>query len=1198
MIIGHHRRMAGWASLITSLVPLVLPLAAQTASPAPSSGQNQEEDVLELSPFIVESTSDVGYMATSSLAGTRLRTDLKDLGTSISVLTREFLDDIAATDNMSALTFATNMEVGGVTGNFQDAPNTGSFALAAEENNRFNPNANTRVRGLVSADNTRNYFRTTVAWDGYNVGRIDILRGPNSILFGLGSPGGVVNATTDSANLNRDSGQVGLTTDEFGSFRSTGNFNKVLVKDQLGVRLAYLNEREKFQQDPAYDDEERWYITAKYRPSFLNRNDTNFDIAFDYERGEGSANRPRTAPPHDYITPWIEPVSTRPIQLPAGTNFMGFPNGVIPAYTEFINQAGVTFLANVGGTTTLPVGITGWADAFGPRLNVGSLAASDDFWRQGRVWVEGVRQANGTTYIGNPQTARRLFGYGNAFQDSMVQPLSAYLISQGHPLGSFFIPPQLTDPSIFDFYNKLIDGPNKEEWNDFDQFRAVLSNTFFRQRVGYELSFYREDVTRGQATYLPGGVILFVDTQLENIEGKPNPDFGRPFVQATTFGGNRIRETQIDGFRASAFAEYNFSEGQGDKAWWRRILGRQILNAALTEDTMFEDARNFQRHVLGPEFVAKSPSNPIFNNRTRVSVRAYLGDSLAGRTSLAGASIRSLDRYVIPAGGTINLRYFDTTWNAPASVNPATAWVNPLGQRWEQAANPANYVGWTNGNYTIKDALSGDAGDMNIATRDATLTRNKVESRIFSWQGHLLDGLLVGTLGWREDESSSETYRSTTNPEPYNNANLDPALYNLNEGNTAVVRNTLSVQSRNSSAVLHLNKLPRIGQRLPLNVSLSYNKGENFNPTSGRRDVNGEFMPAPQGSTEEFGLLLSTKDNRYSLRVFKFETGVLNTTSVQIPNANFRFSQFLTPDTVLDIEEGIMRQNYQALAVPPSWSIGAQETVHAPAWRQFEQAFAAAFPGFVPSWLSVGTYPPSNRQTAFSTAFTNTEDSVSKGWEVEFTANPTQQLRLTFNVSKTNAVRTNVPGASTRAVYEFIQSKMFNADGTPTAAALMRGADWQNETMADVWYEQNWIDYGVNQQLNGQPAPELVEWRANILANYTFTHGRLKGFGVGGAYRYEGPATIGFPYYFDENSTVTVDVANPHRRGSSGRADVWFRYRHKLFKDKVDWSIQLNIQNVFGDDELIPVRSNPDGTAANFRIQQGQSWRLSSTFSF
>ncbi len=1190
------RRLFACATAVT-LTLAAGPLAAQPVAPSTPSTPEPTEQTVTLNPFLVEGTEDVGYMATSTLAGTRLRTNLRDIGTAVSVLTPEFLADIGATDNQSALAYATGMEVGGLTGNFQNAPNTGSWGQTAETAQHFSPNANTRVRGLVSADNTRDYFRTNVAWDGYNVNRIDLLRGPNSILFGLGSPGGVVNASTDQANFNRDSGQIGFTFDEFGSIRATANYNKILVPRQLAVRIAALSDNEDFKQKPAYDDEDRVFVAGKYRPSFLNRRGTTFEVTVDYERGDGKSNRPRTAPPLDWLTGWIEPVTTNPIQLPAGSNFNGYADGVIPAYTLFANQDGVSFLENV--RRSFAPGIAVWADAFGARLNVNGANPADDLWRVGRVFSYGVRNPNGTTYTGNPQSSRNLFGYGNAFQDTPLQALNAYLVSQGHPFGNSFIPLQISDPSVFDFNNLLLDGPNKREWSDFDQLRAVLSNTFLNQKVGYELSFFREDSQRGQTTLLSDAARIFVDTQTEDIEGRSNPNFGRPYVQETTFGANRIVTSEIEGFRASAYLDHDFSRGEGERNWLRRIFGRQVLNAAYSEDTTKSDSRDFQRHVYGDDLLALAgPSIARFSNPNRVSIRYYLGDSLAGRSTVAGAGIGNLERMVIPSGGTIPLRYFDTTWNA--TVAPNAPWVNPLGQSWEQAANPANYVGWRQGNFTLIDALSGRQADLDLATRSASLTRNKVESRILSWQGYMFDRILVGTWGWREDESVSARYNAVPLPAPFNSANLAADVYTLD--NPATVRDRLKVRSTNSSVVFHLNRLPRIGDRLPVNVSLSYNKGENFNPTSGRRDVNGDFLPSPQGSTEEYGVLLSTKDDRFSLRVLKYETAVLNSTSVQIPNANFRFNQFLTlnpREMINDIESGDLRSDYLALATPPAWSIADQETIHGPAWRKFEQDFAAAFPGFVNAWLNEGTWAPMNRLASFATSFVNTEDNVSTGYEIELTANPSRQLRLTLNVSKSEAVRDNVPGESTRAVYEFIQKAMVNADGTPTAAGAMRsGYDWLNDTMADFWLEQNWVQYGVVQQLNGQPAPELVEWRANLLANYTFTDGALKGFGVGGAVRWESSSTIGFPYYFFENGTPVADIANGYKRDANERIDLWIRYRRPILKGKVDWSVQLNVGNAFSGDELIPVRANPDGTFANFRIQQGRSWRVSNTFSF
>ena len=52
---------------------------------------------IELSPFVVQENSDQGYYASQTLAGGRLRQDIKDIGSSIQVVTKEFMDDLAVT---------------------------------------------------------------------------------------------------------------------------------------------------------------------------------------------------------------------------------------------------------------------------------------------------------------------------------------------------------------------------------------------------------------------------------------------------------------------------------------------------------------------------------------------------------------------------------------------------------------------------------------------------------------------------------------------------------------------------------------------------------------------------------------------------------------------------------------------------------------------------------------------------------------------------------------------------------------------------------------------------------------------------------------------------------------------------------------------------------------------------------------------
>ena len=57
---------------------------------------NSDEEVVLLSPFSVSSEDDRGYQAASTLAGSRVRTDLRDVGGSVSVVSKEFLQDTRA----------------------------------------------------------------------------------------------------------------------------------------------------------------------------------------------------------------------------------------------------------------------------------------------------------------------------------------------------------------------------------------------------------------------------------------------------------------------------------------------------------------------------------------------------------------------------------------------------------------------------------------------------------------------------------------------------------------------------------------------------------------------------------------------------------------------------------------------------------------------------------------------------------------------------------------------------------------------------------------------------------------------------------------------------------------------------------------------------------------------------------------------
>ena len=195
------RKTKTWNTLRNILAALFLStgaadMAAQTQSTQANTPITppQPEQVVVLSPFVVNSEKDTGYQATSTLAGSRLNTSLKDLGASISIYTKDYLDDLGATSSTDLLIYATGMEAGGSGGNFSGESSAGTATVIGPES-RTNPQTSSRTRGLAAPSFTRGFFVSDIGFDTYNTERVTVNRGPNAILFGVGSAAGVVEST-------------------------------------------------------------------------------------------------------------------------------------------------------------------------------------------------------------------------------------------------------------------------------------------------------------------------------------------------------------------------------------------------------------------------------------------------------------------------------------------------------------------------------------------------------------------------------------------------------------------------------------------------------------------------------------------------------------------------------------------------------------------------------------------------------------------------------------------------------------------------------------------------------------------------------------------------------------------------------------------------------------------------------------------
>lgn len=184
-----------------------------------------------LSPFEVNSSKDVGYVATSSLAGGRTEMSLKQTAAAISVFTREFLDDIGGESLTSVAMWGLNMDP-------KMDPNTG---LQGEYTVNF--------RGLGNSFPSRNYFVWYVDSDSYVTERYEFARGPNSVLFGDGNVGGIQTTWTKRPIYNNRRRSVEGKVDSWGGWRTTFDVNES-PNQQLAVRVAGL-----YQDYPGWRDD-------------------------------------------------------------------------------------------------------------------------------------------------------------------------------------------------------------------------------------------------------------------------------------------------------------------------------------------------------------------------------------------------------------------------------------------------------------------------------------------------------------------------------------------------------------------------------------------------------------------------------------------------------------------------------------------------------------------------------------------------------------------------------------------------------------------------------------------------------------------------------------------------------------------------------------------------------------------------------
>lgn len=163
---------------------ITAPLFAQT-SPPPKPALATDE-VVELSAFTVSDSTADRYRAEDAVSAVRVRAPLIDTPSSISVITRAMMDDLAPTRVFDATRYIAGVQEGrGI--QFQDRMIIRGFETQG--------GARTVDNFLQSAD-ADNVDETVID-------RIEVAKGPNAILSPAGAPGGSLNIITKSPTFHR-----------------------------------------------------------------------------------------------------------------------------------------------------------------------------------------------------------------------------------------------------------------------------------------------------------------------------------------------------------------------------------------------------------------------------------------------------------------------------------------------------------------------------------------------------------------------------------------------------------------------------------------------------------------------------------------------------------------------------------------------------------------------------------------------------------------------------------------------------------------------------------------------------------------------------------------------------------------------------------------------------------------------------------
>ena len=227
-------------------------LAVVAVSAAPSNAENSDESLIE------ETIVRGSYLQSSEVSALRTPTPILDVPQSLSIVTSEEILRRGFTSVSDIIEYLPGVSMSQGEGHrdavvFRGVRSTADFFIDG-------------VRDDVQ------YYRPL-----YNLEQLEVLRGPNALLFGRGGTGGILNRVTKKANTGENFSQLTGYADSFGAGGLQGDVN-IGLSDTVAFRVNAMAEGLDNHRD--HYDGERVGINPTVR--MLLSEATRLDVSYEY----------------------------------------------------------------------------------------------------------------------------------------------------------------------------------------------------------------------------------------------------------------------------------------------------------------------------------------------------------------------------------------------------------------------------------------------------------------------------------------------------------------------------------------------------------------------------------------------------------------------------------------------------------------------------------------------------------------------------------------------------------------------------------------------------------------------------------------------------------------------------------------------------------------------------------------------------